>query len=70
MTCPRRRRQRALVVVERRRSDAMLQALATAARDDEPSSTLEDVSARQALAAYRRGEALAPEQLKRDLGIA
>ena len=39
----------ALVIVERRRADPMLQALASAAPDDEPSSSQEDLSAREAL---------------------
>jgi hypothetical protein len=60
----------ALVVVERRRADPMLHALANAASDDEPTTPDEDVSARQALEAYERGEALSPNELKRDLGIA
>lgn len=60
----------ALVVVERRRADPMLHALANAASDDEPSSPHEDESARQALAAYERGEALSPSELKRDLDVA
>ena len=38
----------ALVIVERRRSDPMLQALAQAPADDEPSSPQEDRSAREA----------------------
>jgi peptidyl-tRNA hydrolase len=59
----------ALVVVERRRAEPMLHALANAANDDEPGSSHEDLSARQALAAYERGEALSPSGLKRDLGI-
>lgn len=51
----------ALVVVERRRADPMLHSLANAANDDEPSGPHEDVSARRALAAYERGEALSPK---------
>ena len=57
------------VIVERRRADPMLQALASAAPDDEPSSPEEDRSAREALAAYESGETLSPDELKRDLGI-
>ena len=61
----------ALVIVERRRSDPMLQALAQAPADDEPSSPQEDRSAREALAAYEGGErATSPGELKRDLDIA
>jgi hypothetical protein len=61
----------ALVIVERRRSDPMLQALAQAPADDEPSSPREDRSAREALAAYESGEqASSPDELKRDLDIA
>ena len=59
----------ALVLVERRRADPMLRALAGAANDDEPSVPEEDDTARQALAAYERGEALSPSELKGDLGI-
>lgn len=60
----------ALIVVERQRADPMLRALAGAADDDEPSSLEEDGSALHALAAYERGEALSPSELKSDLGIA
>ncbi len=60
----------ALVIVESRRADPMLRALADAASDDEPSSPEEDDTARQALVAYQRGEALSPSELKSDLGIA
>jgi hypothetical protein len=60
----------ALLVVERRRADPMLRALATAPPDDEVSTPEEDAGAREALAAYQRGEALAPDELKRDLGLA
>ena len=58
------------MIVERRRADPMLRALAAADADDEPSSPEEDDSARGALAAYERGEALSPSELKSDLGIA
>ena len=50
----------ALVIVERRRSDPMLQALAQAPADDEPTSPQEDRSAREALAAYESGERGSP----------
>lgn len=60
----------ALVIVERRRADPMLGALAGAASDDELSSPEEDRSARAALEAYERGEALSPEEIKQDLGMA
>lgn len=60
----------ALVVVERRRADPMLQALAAAPPDDEESTPDEDATAREALAAYQRGESFAPDELKRDLGLA
>lgn len=59
----------ALVVVERHRADPMLRALADAASDDEAPTSDEASSARRALEAYRRGEALSPDELKRDLGI-
>jgi hypothetical protein len=58
-----------LLVTERHRDDAMLHALASAPADDEPTSPAEDHSARDALAAYRRGEAIGPDELKRDLGL-
>ena len=60
----------ALVIVERRRADPMLQALAAAPPDDEDSTPEEDSVTREALAAYERGEAISPVELKRDLGIA
>jgi hypothetical protein len=58
-----------LLVAERRRHDEMLQALADAPPDEEPSSPEEDRSAREAMARYRRGEAIGPDELKRDLGL-
>ncbi len=58
-----------LLVTERHRDDAMLQALASAPVDDEPASPAEDRSAREALGAYRRGEAIDSAELKRDLGL-
>jgi hypothetical protein len=60
----------ALLVVERHRGDPMMQALASASQDDEETTAEEDATAREALAAYQQGEALAPEELKRDLGLA
>ena len=59
-----------LVVVERRGADRMLQALAAAPIDDEPSDHDEDASAREALAAYERGEAVSADELRRELGLA
>jgi hypothetical protein len=58
-----------LLVAERRRNDEMLQALAEAPIDDEPDSPEEERSAREATAAYRRGEGIGPDELKRDLGL-
>jgi hypothetical protein len=58
-----------LLLAERRRNDELLQALADAPPDEEPSSPEEDGSAREAMAAYRRGEAIGPDELKRDLGF-
>ena len=58
-----------LLVAERRRNDELLQALADAPTDEEPSSPEEDSSAREATAAYRRGEAIGPDELKRELGL-
>lgn len=60
----------ALVVVERHRADPMLQALALARADDEVSTPDEDETALEALAEYQRGEAVSPDELKRDLGLA
>ena len=59
----------ALVIVERRRDDPMLHALASAPIDDEPSDAEEDASAAEALAAYRRGEAISAEQLRGELDL-
>jgi hypothetical protein len=59
----------ALVIVERRRDDPMLHALASAPIDDEPSSPEEDASAVDALASYRRGEAISSEEMRRELGL-
>jgi hypothetical protein len=58
-----------LPVVERRRDDAMLQALANAPLDDEPTSEAEDRSAREALSAYHRGEVIDAAALKHELGL-
>jgi hypothetical protein len=59
----------ALVIVERRRDDPMLQALAAAPLDDEPSDPGEDASAGEALAAYRRGEGVSSGELRSELGL-
>lgn len=59
----------ALVIVERRRDDPMLQVLAAAPLDDEPSDADEDASAAEALASYRRGEAISSEQLRTELDL-
>jgi hypothetical protein len=59
----------ALVIVERRRDDSMLHALASAPLDDEASEADEDASAAEALAAYRRGEAVSSEQLRAELDL-
>jgi hypothetical protein len=56
-------------LTERHRDDAMLQTLASAPVDDEPSSPVEDRSAQAALDAYHRGEAISSDELKRDLGM-
>jgi hypothetical protein len=55
--------------VERRRGDAMLEALAAAPADDEGSTPEDDEAAREALAAYQRGEAVSSDQPRRDLGL-
>lgn len=59
----------ALVIVERRRDDPMLHALASAPLDDEVSEGDEDASAAEALAAYRRGEGVSPQQLRAELDL-
>lgn len=59
----------ALVIVERRRDDPMLQALAAAPVDDEPADAEEDASAEEALASYRRGEAVGSEDLRSELEL-
>lgn len=59
----------ALVIVERRRDDPMLHALASAPIDDEPTSPEEDTSAADALASYRRGEAISSEEMRRELDL-
>jgi hypothetical protein len=59
----------ALLVTERHRDDAMIQALASAPVDDEPTSPAEDRSAQKALDAYHRDDAIGPDELKRDLGL-
>jgi hypothetical protein len=56
----------ALLVVERRRADSMLRVLAAAPEDDEESRSREDATARRALSAYQRGEALTADELKRE----
>lgn len=58
-----------LIVVERRRADAMLEALAAAPLDDEESTDEEDRSAREAIAAYHRGEAISADEFKREFGL-
>lgn len=57
------------MIIERRREDPMLHALASAPIDDEPSDPGEDASAAEALAAYRRGEAVSTEQLRGELDL-
>ncbi|HEY2053768.1 MAG TPA: hypothetical protein VGH14_07530 [Solirubrobacterales bacterium] len=59
----------ALVIVERRRDDPMLQALAAAPLDDEPSDSQEDASADEALAAYHRGEGVSSDDLRSELDL-
>lgn len=59
----------ALVIVERRCDDPMLGALAGAPADDEPTDADEDASADEALAAYRRGEAVGSDELRRELDL-
>jgi hypothetical protein len=58
-----------LLVAERRRGDELLHVLADARPDEEPSSPEEDRSAQEAMAGYKRGEAIGPDELKRDLGV-
>jgi len=59
----------ALVIVERRRDDPMLGALAGAPADDELADADEDSSVEEALSAYRRGEAVGSEELRRELDL-
>jgi hypothetical protein len=59
-----------LLITERSRDNTMLQALAGAPVDDEPSSPEEDSSAREALDAYHQGQAIDADELKRDLDLA
>jgi hypothetical protein len=59
----------ALVIVERRRDDPMLRALASAPVDDELSDADEDASAAEALAAYRRGEAVFAKEMRAELDL-
>lgn len=54
-----------LLITERSRDDAMLQALAGAPVDDEPSSSEEDSSAREALDSYHQGQAIDYERRRR-----
>jgi hypothetical protein len=58
-----------LLITERHRDDGMLQALASAPEDDEPSTPEEDASAQAALEAYDRGETIDADELKRDLDL-
>jgi hypothetical protein len=50
-------------------ADPLLRALAAAPLDDEPSGDDEDACVAEALAAYRRGEAIPSEQLRAKLGV-
>lgn len=59
----------ALVMVERRRNDSMLQALAGAPLDDEPSGAGEEAGAAEALVAYGRGDAVSAKQLRNELAL-
>ena len=59
----------ALVIVERRRDDPMLGSLAGAPVDDEPANADEDAGADEALAAYKRGEAVGSDELRRELDL-
>lgn len=59
----------ALVIVERRRDDPMLQTLAAAPLDDEPSELDEDTSADEGLAAYRAGEGISSNDLRAELDL-
>jgi hypothetical protein len=52
-----------------RRKDPMVRALASALPDDEPSTADEDVAAAEALAAYRHGEGIGPDQLRAELDL-
>jgi hypothetical protein len=50
-------------------ADPMLEALATAPLDDEPSTTDEDRSTHEAITAYERGETVSADEIKRELGL-
>lgn len=64
-----REAEAALVIVERRRDDPMLGALAGAPTDDEPADADEGAGADEALAAYKRGEAVGSDELRRELEL-
>lgn len=59
--------QAALTLVEETQQDPMLRALGEAPQDDEPPTPDEDASAREAHAAYLRGEAISADELKPDI---
>lgn len=58
-----------LLMAERRHHDELLQVLADAPPDQEPSPPGEERSAREAMAAYRRGDAINADELKREHGL-
>ena len=56
------------VVVDANPSDPVALALANAAEDDEPSTAEEDVAAEADWQAYRRGEHIPHEDVRREIG--
>ena len=50
------------------RDDPVLRALATAPVDDEPTTPKEDAAAEEAWQAYRRGEFVLNDDLRREIG--
>lgn len=57
----------ALEAIAERVGDPLVRALEQAPPDDEPTSPEEDRAAKEALAQYRRGEAISAGQAKREL---
>jgi hypothetical protein len=56
------------IITRRRERDPMIAAFEDAPEDDEPSTPDEDASADEAWAAYKRGEGIPLEEIRRELG--